>query len=98
MIRPFVTGSNKSGEDHAAGTLASPSLLLAYKSLSAQASSTFHEEWLIIFLLYGMGHSMYHLIYFMLPTNNCILLKINGLAFYAFWAYFTYFLLAPDNY
>ena len=81
VIRPFVTGYGKSGEDHAAGTLASPSLLLLYKSLSAQASSSFHEEWLIDSLLYGMRHSMTRLMYFKLQTNTSILLKIHLLAF-----------------
>lgn len=86
-----MTGSNKSGEDHAAGTLASPSPLLFYKSLSAQASSIFHEEWSIVFLLYWMRPSSNRSMYFMLPTSTCILLKINLLAFYALWGCFTFF-------
>lgn len=92
MIRPLVTGSSKSGEDHAAGTLASPCLLPLYKSLSAQASSIFHEEWLIVFLLYWTRQSLNHLMYFMLPAGTCILLKNKPSCILCFWRSFYIFL------
>jgi len=97
IFRPFMTGSNNSGEDHAAGTLASPSLLLLYKSLPAQASSIFHEERLTVFLLYSMRHSFNHSMYFMLPNSTWSLLKINLLAFYALWGYFYIFLTGTSQ-
>jgi hypothetical protein len=80
MFWPFMTGSNKSGEDHVAGTLAFPSILLVYKSL---CSSKLHPSWRVFDCFPGLWNETLLLsfdvfyshkyLYFVKNKPSCIL-------------------------
>jgi len=57
--------------------LASTTLLLLHKPLSAQSSCVLHEVSLIAFMLHGMRLPFSHLMHLIPPESVCILLKVN---------------------
>jgi len=72
LLQPFMTGSDTSWWDHAAGRSVSATLLLLCRSLSGQWSSVFHLVRLTALVFYGMRLSFYQVMYCMPLKVFCI--------------------------
>lgn len=77
-----------------AGDLASPTLPLLCRSIPAVSNYIYTSlSEADCFCVLQKKPSINHLMYFMLPTSVCILLKINFPAFYAWLGYIIFLLL-----
>jgi len=70
--------------------LASTTLLLLHKPLSAQLGCVLHEVSLIAFMLYWMRQPFNYSMYLIPPESVCILLKVNFNCLYVVWVWYFY--------
>jgi hypothetical protein len=90
LFQPFGTSCNKLVQDQVAGKLASLTLLLLLRQLSAQSTSVFPQMKLNAFVHYRIRSSLNYLMYSSLTKHVCSLLKISFHACYAVCCYFIF--------
>jgi hypothetical protein len=82
LFQPFVTGSDKPGQNQVAGELASPTILPLHRSLSVQSCSVLHLVTLTAIILYDVRHLQSPNVFYD-PQNVSFLLQMNMHALYA---------------